>query len=170
MRVRDGVLWPAPRRTLAAAPVLGLALLALPLVDWLPFHAGDPLRVLTAQACRWLLASAFTVQREGGRLLVDGQLVIVDALGSGAQMAWAGCFTACAVALLKGCSSRSFLSRLPLAVLAALAADVLRNTSAAALQASGRGTDWMQPAAGLIALAVMCGSVAALMGRVWCRK
>jgi exosortase/archaeosortase family protein len=166
MRVQDGVLWPAPRHAIAAAPVLGLAVLALPLIASLQFYAGYPLRVLTAEASRWLLAAAFSVQREGSSLWVDGQLVIVDAPCSGVQMAWAGYFTACAVALLKGRASRAFLPRLPLVGLTVLAGNVLRNTALVALQAGGRGvSDGMHQAVGLIALAAVCGGVAALMGR-----
>jgi exosortase/archaeosortase family protein len=166
MRVQGGVLWPAPRRAIAALPVLGLAALALPLIASLQFYAGYPLRLLTAEASRWLLAAAFTVQREGASLWVDGQLVVVDAPCSGVQMAWAAYFTACAVALLKGRSSRAFLSRLPLVGLAALAGNVLRNTALVALQASGHeASAFVHQAVGLIALAAVCGVVAMVMGR-----
>ena len=37
---------------------------------------------------RWLLAPGFNVVREGSSLLVDGQMVIVDAPCSGVQMVW----------------------------------------------------------------------------------
>ncbi|MDR0273941.1 MAG: exosortase Q [Burkholderiaceae bacterium] len=169
MRVRDGVLWPAPSHAIAAAPVLGLAVLALPLLASLQFYAGYPLRVLTAEASRWLLAVGFAVQREGASLLVDGQLIIVDAPCSGVQMAWAGYFTACAAALLKGRADRAFLQRLPLAGLMVLAGNVLRNTALVALQAGGRGGgEWAHQIIGLLALAAVCGGIAALMG--WADK
>ena len=166
MRVHGGGLWPAPRHAIAAAPVLGLAVLALPLIASLQFYAGYPLRVLTAEASRWLLAAWFAVQREGSSLLVDGQLVIVDAPCSGVQMAWAGYFTACAVALWAGRGGRAFLLRLPLVGATVLAGNVLRNAVLVALEASGRGAgDLVHQAVGLAALAVACGVVAWLMGR-----
>ena len=86
-------------RQVARLPVLGLAVLALPLLSSLQFYAGYPLRVITAEASRWLLAPGFSMVREGSSLLVDGRLVVVDAPCSGVQMAWLGYFTACAVAL-----------------------------------------------------------------------
>jgi len=86
----------------ATAPVLGLSLLSLPLLASLQFYAGYPLRVVTAEASRWLLATGFSAQRSGASLLVNGQLVIVDAPCSGVQMLWLGYFTACVVALHSG--------------------------------------------------------------------
>lgn len=166
MQARNGVLWPASRHIVAAVPVLGLAVLALPLIASLQFYAGYPLRVLTAEASRWLLSVAFSVQREGGSLLVDGRLVIVDAPCSGVQMAWAGYFTACAVALFKGQSNRGFALRLPLVGLTVLAGNVLRNTALVALEATGNASSQMvHQGIGLLALAVACGAIALLMGR-----
>ena len=165
MRVHGGVLWPAPRHRIAAAPILGLALLALPLIASLQFYAGYPLRVLTAEASRWLLAAGFAVQREGSSLLVDGQLVIVDAPCSGVQMAWAGYFTACAVALWAGRSDRAFLLRLPLVGLAVLTGNVLRNTVLVALEASGRAHEALHQGVGLAVLAAVVGAIAWGMGR-----
>ncbi|MCL1962419.1 MAG: exosortase Q [Desulfovibrionaceae bacterium] len=166
MRTRGGVLWPAPHHAIAAAPVLALAVLALPLIASLQFYAGYPLRVLTAEASRWLLAAAFAVQREGSSLLVDGRLIVVDAPCSGVQMAWAGYFTACAVALLKGRANRAFLLRLPLVGLTVLAGNVLRNTALVALEAGGRAAGALaHQAIGLIVLAAVCGAVAWVMSR-----
>jgi len=73
-----GLLAVLPAR-FAAAPVLGLAVLALPLLSSLQFYAGYPLRVITAEASRWLLMPFFQVQREAASLVVDGRLVIGDA-------------------------------------------------------------------------------------------
>jgi len=166
MRVHGGVLWPAPRRAIAAAPVLTLAVLALPLLASLQFYAGYPLRVITAEASRWLLGAWFAVQREGSSLLVNGQLVIVDAPCSGVQMAWAGYFTACAVALLKGRGNRAFASRLPLVGLTVLAGNVLRNTILVALEAGGHGAnEFVHQAIGLLILAAVCAGIAATIGR-----
>lgn len=166
MRQHSGVLWPAPRHAIAAAPVLGLALLAPPLIASLQFYAGYPLRVVTAEASRWLLTAWFSVQRTGSSLLVDGQLVIVDAPCSGVQMAWAGYFSACAVALWAGRGNRSFLLRLPLVGACVLAGNVLRNSVLVALAGSGPGaSESVHQGVGLVVLAAVVGAIAWGMAR-----
>ena len=165
MRAQGGVLWPAPRLAVGRGPVLGLAVLALPLIASLQFYAGYPLRVLTAEASRWLLAPWFAVGREGSSLSVNGVLVIVDAPCSGVQMAWAGYFTACAGALWAGRSDRAFALRLPLVGAAVLVGNVLRNSVLVALQASGHGAlPGVHEGVGLAALAAVCGVIAMGMG------
>jgi len=131
MRARDGVLWPAPRHAIAAAPVLTLALLA-----WLASEAADPLRVFTAEASRWLP-------------------------GASVHLLWAGGFTACAAALLKGRADRAFLARLPLAGLAVLAGCVLYRAALVALPTGALARQGV----GLLILAAVCGGIAALMSR-----
>ena len=149
-----------PRRV-AAAPVAGLAVLALPLLSSLQFYAGYPLRVVTAEASRWLLAPAFEVAREGTTLLVDGRLVIVDAPCSGVQMVWLGYFTACAVALWAGRSDRTFLARLPVVGLPVLAGNVLRNSVLVAFEGAGQPmAPWAHNAFGLAVLTLICGGIA----------
>jgi exosortase/archaeosortase family protein len=148
----------------ATAPVLGLSLLSLPLLASLQFYAGYPLRVLTAEASRWLLAAGFSVQRSGASLLVDGQLVIVDAPCSGVQMLWLGYFTACVVALHAGRRDASFLARLPAVSLLVLAGNVLRNTVLVAFEASGDHlAGWAHEAVGLAVLAAVCAAIARVM-------
>ena len=149
-----------PRRV-AAAPVAGLAVLALPLLSSLQFYAGYPLRVVTAEASRWLLAPAFEVAREGTTLLVDGRMVIVDAPCSGVQMVWLGYFTACAVALWAGRSDRTFLARLPVVGLPVLAGNVLRNSVLVAFEGAGQPmAPWAHNSFGLAVLALVCGGIA----------
>ncbi len=148
----------------ATAPVLGLSLLSLPLLASLQFYAGYPLRVVTAEASRWLLAAAFHAQRSGASLLVDGQLVIVDAPCSGVQMLWLGYFTACVVALHSGQRDAGFLARLPAVSLLVLAGNVLRNTLLVALEASGHHpAGWAHETVGLVVLAAVCAAIARVM-------
>ena len=158
-----GLMAVMPRRV-AAAPVLGLAVLALPILSSLQFYAGFPLRVITAEASRWLLMPFFEVQREAASLIVDGRLVIVDAPCSGVQMAWCGYFVACVVALWVGRSNRGFLTRLPWVGLVVLGANVLRNSVLVAFEGAGipLGEAWHQ-AVGLVVLAAACAEVAWLM-------
>ncbi len=145
----------------ATAPVLGLSVLSLPLLASLQFYAGFPLRVVTAEASRWLLSAAHTVERSGSSLVVDRQLVIVDAPCSGVQMVWLGYFTACVVALVVGRANRSFLLRLPIVSALVLVGNVLRNTVLVAFQASGAPLPgWGHEAVGLAVLALVCAGIA----------
>jgi exosortase/archaeosortase family protein len=154
-----------PRRV-AAVPVAGLAVLALPLLSSLQFYAGYPLRVVTAEASRWLLAPGFEVAREGSTLLIDGRMVIVDAPCSGVQMVWLGYFTACAVALWARRADRGFLARLPLVGLAVLAGNIVRNSVLIACEGAGHPlAPWAHNALGLVVLALVCGAIARLMAR-----
>ena len=157
--------------TVPTAPVLGLSVLALPLLASLQFYAGYPLRIVTAEASRWLLMASHEVQRSGTSLLVDGHLIIVDAPCSGVQMAWFGYFTACVVSLYAALTaratptgSRRFLTRLPAVSVLVLAGNVVRNTVLVALEASGGHVPhWAHEGVGLIALAGVCAAIASVM-------
>jgi exosortase/archaeosortase family protein len=147
-----------------SAPVLGLSLLSLPWLASLQFYAGYPLRALTAEASRWLLAPFFTVKRDGSALRVDGHLVIVDAPCSGVQMLWLAYFTACVVALATARPNRSFLARLPTVSACVLAGNIVRNTLLVALEAGGHGASGpLHEAIGLVVLALVCGAIASVM-------
>jgi MYXO-CTERM domain-containing protein len=150
----------------ARAPVWGLSVLSLPLLASLQFYAGFPLRVITAQASLWLLRTAHTVERTGSSLLVDGQLIIVDAPCSGVQMVWLGYFTACVVALLTQRSQRSFLWRLPVVSVFVLLGNVLRNTVLVSAQASSWHLPaWGHDTVGLLVLGLVCCAIAWVISR-----
>lgn len=154
-------------RQVAKLPVLGLAVLALPLLSSLQFYAGYPLRLVTAEASRWLLAPGFTVLREGSSLWIDGRLVIVDAPCSGVQMAWLGYFTACAVALWARHGDRRFLARLPAVGLLVLAGNIVRNSVLVGFEGAGHAlAPWLHQAVGLAVLALVCGAIAQLLAPV----
>ena len=146
-----------------AAPVVGLSLLSLPWIASLQFYAGYPLRALTAEASRWLLAPVFAIERTGTALLVDGRLVIVDAPCSGVQMLWLGYFTACMTALWTFRSSGSFLARLPAVSVLVLAGNIVRNTVLVSLEATGGASGAVHDAVGLGVLALACGGIAWVM-------
>ena len=149
-----------PKRV-AALPVAGLAVLALPLLSSLQFYAGYPLRVITAEASRWLLIPGFEVMREGSTLLVDGRMVIVDAPCSGVQMVWLGYFTACAVALWAQRTDRQFATRLPVVGLLVLLGNIVRNAVLVAFEGAGHAlAPWAHDAFGLLLLALVCGGIA----------
>lgn len=151
---------------IASAPVLGLAVLSLPLLASLQFYAGYPLRVITAQASAWLLSMSHEVERAGSSLLVDGRQVIVDAPCSGVQMAWFGYFSACATALFLARGNRAFLMRLPVVSVLVLAGNIVRNTVLVAAEASGTPLPgWAHDGVGLLVLAAVCAGIAAVMAR-----
>ena len=156
---------------ISIAPVLGLSVLSLPLLASLQFYAGYPLRVVTAEASRWLLAMQHDVARSGTSLMVNGHLVIVDAPCSGVQMVWLGYFTACVVALYtqrfnRAFNSRTFITRLPAVSVLVLVGNVVRNTLLVAGEASGwHLSGWAHEAVGLTVLAAVCAGIAGVMGR-----
>ena len=148
------------------APVLLLSVLSLPLLASLQFYLGYPLRLATAEASRWLLQWAYTVERAGASLRIDGRLVIVDAPCSGVQMAWFGYFTACVVALVLARGNRAFLQRLPLVSLLVLGGNIVRNTVLVAAEGAGRHLPgWAHEAVGLVVLAAVCAAIGACMAR-----
>lgn len=165
LSVAAGLIAFLPARV-STAPVLGLSVLSLPLLASLQFYAGFPLRVVTAEASRCLLSITQTVERTGSSLVVNGQLIIVDAPCSGVQMAWLGYFTACVVALATHQANKTFLLRLPIVGVLVLLGNVLRNTVLVAAQASGTHLPaWGHDAVGLLVLAAVCSGIAWAMGR-----
>lgn len=149
--------------------LLGLALLALPLIASMQFYAGFPLRVVTAEASAWLLrAAGWTVERSGTALTVDGSLVIVDAPCSGVQMVWLSYFSACATAWWLALPDRIFLSRLALVGLLVLGGNVLRNSVLVALEVgSPAWADRLHEGVGLVVQAMVCVAVVRWMSRVF---
>lgn len=153
----------APRQPVLAW--LGLGLLALPIISSLQFFAGFPLRLVTAEASRWLLQGlGFEVLRQGTALELGGRLVMVDAPCSGIQMAWVAYFTACATAAWLRLSDRRFLTRLPLLGLIVLGGNILRNTLLV-LKESGQvdGPAWLHEAIGLLVFVAVCALVLGYM-------
>jgi len=152
--------------TVASGPVMGLSLLSLPLLASLQFYAGYPLRIVTAEAGRWLLSPFFAVERVGTALRVDGVLVIVDAPCSGVQMLWLGYFTACVVGLHAARRNAGFFARLPAVSAVVLAGNVARNALLVAFEAGGAALPgWAHDGVGLLVLGAVCLAIAWLMNR-----
>ncbi|MBP8146356.1 MAG: exosortase Q [Inhella sp.] len=149
------------------SPYAGLVLLSLPLIASLQFYAGYPLRVITAEASAWILRTGgLEAVRSGVSMLVQGQLVVVDAPCSGVQMAWLGYFSACAVAAWLHLSDAAFWRRLPLVGAIVLGANVLRNSLLVALEARPHGLSaTAHEAIGLVALVAACAAIVAWMQR-----
>jgi len=150
--------WP---RQQGKAPLLGLVGLTLPWLATLQFYLGWPLRVLTAQLSAWILrCTGFVAERSGASMVVDGQLVIVDAPCSGVQMAWLAYFTACACAAAFALPDRAFVRRAPLVGAIVLAGNVVRNSVLVALESRPHGiTPAWHDVIGLMVLAAVCAAV-----------
>ncbi len=79
--------------------IVGLLLLALPIIPMLQFYLGYPLRMVVGAVTAPLLQlSGLAVVREGTCLNWNGQLISIDAPCSGIKMLWAGMFLLFAVA------------------------------------------------------------------------
>lgn len=155
----------APRQ--AALPLLGLAVLGLPVIASMQFYAGFPLRVLTAEASAWLLRlGGWTVEVSGTALTVAGRLVIVDAPCSGVQMVWLAYFSACTAALWRGVPDGRFARRLATVGAAVMLGNVLRNSALVALEVAWpEWADRLHQPIGLVVLGAVCAGVWTWMGR-----
>jgi exosortase/archaeosortase family protein len=149
----------------ALLPMAGLAVLALPVVSSLQFYAGYPLRVVTAQLSTWLLqVIGFAAERSGTAMLVQGQLVIVDAPCSGVQMVWMAYFCAFTVAAFGGLRDRALLARLPWVGVLVLAGNVLRNSVLVALESQqAQVSEAVHQGVGLAVLVLVGSAVVAVM-------
>jgi exosortase/archaeosortase family protein len=144
-------------------PYTGFAILTLPLLSSLQFYAGFPLRVVTAEASRWLLAAAGeSVARDGSALTVDGHLVLVDAPCSGIQMAWVCYFTACFSAWLFRTANGAALKRMSLVGMLILGGNVVRNTILVGLEAHGGVDEAAHAAIGLAVVALVAAAIVVL--------
>ena len=146
-------------------PLVGLAVLALPVMASMQFYAGYPLRLVTAEVSRWLLrALGHAVQRSGTTLQFGERLVIVDAPCSGVQMVWMAYFCACALAWQLQLPDRSFVRRLAGIGVLVLAGNVLRNSALVWLELHlARVPEGVHQGVGLAVLAGVCAAVLMLV-------
>ncbi|THD01480.1 hypothetical protein B1810_20045 [Panacagrimonas perspica] len=143
---------------IARLPLAGLAVLGLPLISSLQFYAGYPLRIVTAElSARVLGAAGVAAERSGASMMVQGQLVIVDAPCSGVQLAWMAYFLACTLAALRDLPDRAFLLRLPLVGALVIVGNIVRNLVLVLLETRPGGLDdASHEAIGLTVLGVVC--------------
>jgi exosortase/archaeosortase family protein len=113
-----------------------------------------------------LQIAGFDATRSGASMLVNGQLVIVDAPCSGVQMAWLAYFTACGAAAALGVRDRLFARRAMAVGAIVLVGNVVRNSVLVALESrpAGLSAAWHE-AVGLVALGAVCLAVLALVQR-----
>jgi exosortase/archaeosortase family protein len=110
--------------------VLGLLLLALPLISSLQFFCGYPLRFLTAAlAAQLIQLTGFDVSATGTILSWLGEFIVVDAPCSGIRMLWSGLyFNFLLASFLDIGAARTWLSY-SAASIAIFSANVLRTTA-----------------------------------------
>jgi exosortase len=110
--------------------LLGLLLLALPLVSSLNFYLGFPLRAAVGEVAAMLLhMNGLAVVREGTLLVWNQQQISIDAPCSGVKMLWTGMYLTCALGVLWRMSTKRTLVLGTCALVIVLAANVLRTTA-----------------------------------------
>lgn len=112
------------------APLLGLGLLALPVLPSLDFYLAYPMRLVCAQLAGALLRlNGIGVTVEGVALNWNGSLLLFDAACSGIRMLWASLFLVSGIGLAAGFAPFPYARALAIAVVAALAGNAVRAAS-----------------------------------------
>jgi exosortase/archaeosortase family protein len=155
----------APRQPILAWT--GLGILSLPLISSLQFFIGYPLRVITAEVSAHILRTGgLEVIRDGSALLVNGQLVMVDAPCSGIQMGWFAYFTACIAASWLRLPDGLFSRRMAGVGLIVLAGNIVRNTLLVVKESNVLPLPaWTHEATGLLVFGGVCVLVLWLTSR-----
>jgi exosortase/archaeosortase family protein len=123
------------------AGLVGLLVLALPIIPSMQTHIGYPMRVAGAVVVSWWLhLLGFVVVPEGTCLRWGTNLVLIDEPCSGVKMLWSALVLSCALAGWSGLNGRRTLAAALGATAVVFAANILRETSLFLLQAVGRGT------------------------------
>jgi exosortase/archaeosortase family protein len=111
-------------------PLVGLALLALPVLPSLDFYLAYPMRLAgSALAAAMLRLNGIAVGVEGVALSWNGSLLLFDAACSGVRMLWAGLLLVSAVALAAGFGLRRYAQAIVIAVVIAIAGNAVRASS-----------------------------------------
>jgi len=168
--------------------VLGLLVLATPLIPSLQFLFGYPARIVAATLSQPLLwAAGLSAVREGAALALGDRLIQVDPACSGIRMFWTALFLALVLAGWRGLSVGRLALLLLGAGLATLVANAIRiaalvqldclaETSAAAVPSGGVPTlaafgvdpaaPWLHDGVGLVAFAGLALTVALMAERL----
>lgn len=117
----DSLPWP---------PLVGLALLALPVLPSLDFYLAYPMRLAgSAIAASLLRLNGISVGVEGVALSWNGSLLLFDSACSGVRMLWAGLFLVSGVGLAAGFGPRRYARAIVIAVAVAIAGNAVRAAS-----------------------------------------
>ena len=107
--------------------LLALLGLSLPVIASLQFYAGYPMRLAAAEGAVWLLRMAgVVVAAKGVNIELGGRFVGVDPACSGIRMLWSAIAAGMALCAIHRTSWAKTLAAGPLAVLLAIAANIVR--------------------------------------------
>jgi exosortase len=110
--------------------LLGLLMLALPVIASLQFYLGYPLRVLSGMGASLLLQiTGIPVVLEGTCLRLGSELISIDAPCSGIRMLWAGLYVVFAAAAVLDLDNLRTTAAAFIAVPVLVAANALRSAS-----------------------------------------
>lgn len=113
-----------------ALPLVGLGLLALPVLPSFDFAFAYPMRLACARLTAWLLQlNGVGVSVEGVALAWNGKLLLFDAACSGVRMLWASLFLVSGIALAAQFGPLRYARSLALAVGVTIGASALRAAS-----------------------------------------
>ncbi|HEU0097654.1 MAG TPA: archaeosortase/exosortase family protein [Allosphingosinicella sp.] len=111
-------------------PLVGLALLALPVLPSLDFYLAYPMRLAgSALAAAMLRLNGMAVGVEGVALSWNGSLLLFDGACSGVRMLWAALFLVSAVALAAGFGFCRYAGAIGIAAAIAIAGNAIRASS-----------------------------------------
>lgn len=112
------------------APLVGLALLALPVLPSLDFYLAYPMRLAgSALAAAMLRLNGIAVGVEGVALSWNGSLLLFDSACSGVRMLWAGLFLVSGVGLAAGFGPLRYARAITIAAAVAIAGNAVRAAS-----------------------------------------
>lgn len=115
---------------LAWPPLVGLALLALPVLPSLDFYLAYPMRLAgSAIAASMLRLNGIAVGVEGVALSWNGSLLLFDSACSGIRMLWAGLFLVSGIALAAGFGLGRYARAIAIAAAVAIAGNAVRAAS-----------------------------------------
>lgn len=161
--------WMATARA-PGAPLVGLALLALPVLPSLEFVLAYPLRVASAGITAALLRmNGFPVEVEGVALRWGETLVQFDAACSGVRMLWGALFLVSALALIARLPARRYALLLLAVVPLTIVANALRAASLFYVEAEAAAFDFpafAHDGIGLATFAMLAGALVALHARL----
>lgn len=144
--------------------VLGLGLLALPILPSLQFYIGYPLRVLVAKGAALLLRwNGLLVSPEGAGLKWAEKTVLVDAPCSGINMLWVALFVACFLAIYEKYSNPQTAAFLMMTTLATIFANIVRASTLFYLETEIiEAPVWAHTAVGTMNLCLLIAGLALL--------
>jgi exosortase len=145
--------------------LIGLLLLALPVIPTLQFYLGYPLRVLVATlALPILRLNGIMVVRDGSCLSWGGTLISIDAPCSGIKMLWTGLYLAFALCCCYRLNNVKTAALAVMAVILVIFGNTLRAVSLFYIE-SGiiKMPGWTHEGVGLLLFAITALAISALI-------